>query len=108
MTALRIVIFSLCLVSGSAALAHGGGLDSYGCHNNRKQGGYHCHRGPLAGQSFESKEQMLKEAKRPLRRRHGRTKFSTELLKERVDHVQEPDLLRYRMSWLCLLRHGIC
>lgn len=24
--------------------SHGGGLDSYGCHHNRKQGGYHCHR----------------------------------------------------------------
>lgn len=23
---------------------HGGGLDSKGCHNDRKRGGYHCHR----------------------------------------------------------------
>ena len=23
---------------------HGGGLNSEGCHNNRKTGGYHCHR----------------------------------------------------------------
>ena len=41
------------------ALAHGGGLDAYGCHHNRKAGGYHCHRGPLAGQSFGSKDEML-------------------------------------------------
>jgi len=40
--------------------AHGGGLDRYGCHHNRKQGGYHCHRGELAGQHFQSKEEMLK------------------------------------------------
>lgn len=39
------------------ALAHGGGLDGQGCHHNRKAGGYHCHRGPLAGQSFQSKEE---------------------------------------------------
>lgn len=39
--------------------AHGGGLDGYGCHNNRKQGGYHCHRGPMAGQSFGSQAEML-------------------------------------------------
>jgi hypothetical protein len=39
---------------------HGGGLDSYRCHHNRKAGGYHCHRGPLAGQSFASQEEMLK------------------------------------------------
>ena len=27
------------------AVAHPGGLNSEGCHNNRKTGGYHCHRG---------------------------------------------------------------
>ena len=26
------------------AYAHGGGLNKDGCHNNRKTGGYHCHR----------------------------------------------------------------
>jgi hypothetical protein len=26
-----------------AVLAHGGGLNKDGCHNNRKTGGYHCH-----------------------------------------------------------------
>lgn len=35
--------------------AHGGGLDSNGGHNNRKTGGYHYHRGPMAGQSYTSK-----------------------------------------------------
>ncbi|QNN68245.1 excalibur calcium-binding domain-containing protein [Sphingomonas lutea] len=29
----------------SGASAHGGGLNSEGCHNNRKTGDYHCHRG---------------------------------------------------------------
>lgn len=24
--------------------AHGGGLNAQGCHNDRKNGGYHCHR----------------------------------------------------------------
>lgn len=24
--------------------AHGGGLNAEGCHNDRKNGGYHCHR----------------------------------------------------------------
>lgn len=28
------------------ALAHGGGLNAEGCHNNRKTGDYHCHRAP--------------------------------------------------------------
>lgn len=26
------------------AIAHGGGLNSEGCHHNRKTGDYHCHR----------------------------------------------------------------
>jgi hypothetical protein len=43
-----------------AASAHGGGLDSYGCHNDRKAGLYHCHRGPCQGQTFESKTEMLR------------------------------------------------
>jgi hypothetical protein len=30
------------------AIAHPGGLNAQGCHNNRKTGGYHCHRGPSA------------------------------------------------------------
>lgn len=30
------------------AAAHSGGLNAEGCHNNRKTGGYHCHRGSKA------------------------------------------------------------
>ena len=33
------------------AVAHPGGLNAEGCHNNRKTGGYHCHRGPSAAPS---------------------------------------------------------
>ncbi len=39
------------------AFAHPGGLNSEGCHNNRKTGDYHCHRGPSAGAS-RSKSQV--------------------------------------------------
>ena len=51
---LLLITFSFA-VAGELAYAHGGGLDSLGCHNDRKQGEYHCHRGELAGQSFASK-----------------------------------------------------
>lgn len=39
-------VFCLLLVwsFSPAALAHGGGLNAEGCHNNRKTGDYHCHR----------------------------------------------------------------
>lgn len=33
------------------ALAHGGGLNAEGCHNERKTGGYHCHRAPAVAPS---------------------------------------------------------
>lgn len=33
------------LLIGGTADAHPGGLDAEGCHNDRKRGGYHCHRG---------------------------------------------------------------
>lgn len=45
---MRILIMTGVLLASSAASplsAHPGGLNVEGCHNNRKTGGYHCHRG---------------------------------------------------------------
>ena len=53
-------LLAITLVSPSVALGHGGGTDSLGCHNDRQRGGYHCHNGPLNGQSFSSKEEALR------------------------------------------------
>jgi len=45
------ITLSICLLLlapialASSAHSHGGGLDRYGCHTNRKTGAYHCHRG---------------------------------------------------------------
>lgn len=39
---LHVPILTLFLTS--TAYPHGGGLDAKGCHNDRKRGGYHCHR----------------------------------------------------------------
>jgi hypothetical protein len=50
----------LILAMNSLVLAHGGGLDSLGCHNDRKAGNYHCHRGPLAGKVFKNKAEAEK------------------------------------------------
>lgn len=52
-------VLVLLTTNSGLAFAHGGGLDSYGCHNDRKNGGYHCHRGQLAGHSFSSKSEMM-------------------------------------------------
>jgi len=37
-----------------AAHGHGGGLDDRRCHSDSDTGRYHCHQGPLEGQSFRS------------------------------------------------------
>lgn len=55
---LLLVLLISILAPGSAA-PHGGGLDAYGCHHDRKHGGYHCHRGEFSGRSFTSKAEML-------------------------------------------------
>jgi len=39
------LIVSMMFVPPDDAAAHPGGLNGQGCHNNRKTGDYHCHRG---------------------------------------------------------------
>lgn len=64
--AFRIEFIALCLASllmmstvmtafvgPTPAEAHPGRLAADGCHNDRKNGGRHCHGGPSAGQSKE-------------------------------------------------------
>lgn len=45
------------LLFAAPVLAHGGGLNAEGCHNNRKTGGYHCHRGGATKLSSASRPQ---------------------------------------------------
>lgn len=57
------VLFSFAVlgagVPASRAAAHPGGLNAEGCHNNRKTGGYHCHRGgPARGASKPRKARL--------------------------------------------------
>jgi hypothetical protein len=54
-----LLTLSAVVLTAGPVRAHSGGLDSYGCHHDRKHGGYHCHRGPLAGQSYVSQQEML-------------------------------------------------
>ena len=41
MKKLMVVIFTLTFAS--TAMAHSGGTNSEGCHNDTKRGTYHCH-----------------------------------------------------------------
>jgi len=62
--AMRIAALAVLLAIPALARAHGDKLDSHGCHKNRSAGGYHCHKGPFAGRSFMSKDEMLREQAR--------------------------------------------
>lgn len=43
---MQTVLVATCLLLvATSAWAHGGGLNAEGCHHDRKNGGYHCHRG---------------------------------------------------------------
>ncbi|WP_330163021.1 excalibur calcium-binding domain-containing protein [Xanthomonas translucens] len=46
-----IVVFAILitLLAPALALAHPGGLNAEGCHNNRKTGDYHCHQSAASG-----------------------------------------------------------
>ncbi len=58
MRAKSLIIFLALLFSPSPTLAHRGGLDSFGCHNNRAAGVYECHKGQFSGRSFAGKAKM--------------------------------------------------
>ncbi|MFC5576926.1 excalibur calcium-binding domain-containing protein [Lysobacter niabensis] len=48
MTIQRAALFGFFVLVSEAASAHGGGLNAEGCHHDRKNGGYHCHRAASA------------------------------------------------------------
>lgn len=64
-TSFSLLCVSLALgCSCGQALAHGGGLNSDGCHNDRKKGGYHCH-GAGTGTSSSQKSSVPMPSPRP-------------------------------------------
>jgi micrococcal nuclease len=59
LTYLLLLTLLALLLGSTTASPHGGGIDRYGCHHDRKHGGYHCHRGEFSGRSFASQAEML-------------------------------------------------
>ncbi|WP_198291222.1 excalibur calcium-binding domain-containing protein [Methyloversatilis discipulorum] len=53
---LRMLPGALTLLACAGAAAHPGGLNAEGCHNNRRTGDYHCHRGAPARTSSSATE----------------------------------------------------
>lgn len=52
----------LALAPAQPVLAHGGGLNAQGCHNQRSTGGYHCHRSPQAAAPTPRAQPLLSSA----------------------------------------------
>jgi len=46
MGAIKLAGISAAVMVAWPASSHPGGLDKDGCHHDRKNGGYHCHRAP--------------------------------------------------------------
>ncbi|WP_369941703.1 excalibur calcium-binding domain-containing protein [Xanthomonas medicagonis] len=53
-TAIVICATLITLLAPALALAHPGGLNAEGCHNNRKTDEYHCHQGGASGSRTSS------------------------------------------------------
>ena len=49
------------LLPAVAAAHPAGAFDRYGCHDDKRDGTYHCHRGPYSGVTFASKSAMMKQ-----------------------------------------------
>jgi endonuclease/exonuclease/phosphatase family metal-dependent hydrolase len=47
------------MIFSATAYAHSGGTDAHGCHNDKKRGGYHCHKGSWNGLKFSNKAEGL-------------------------------------------------
>lgn len=70
-----MMLFVLSLITGEAR-AHGGGLNKDGCHNDRQNGGYHCHRGsspaPAERRSLPANQLAPPNHPAPAQPRNGR------------------------------------
>jgi hypothetical protein len=75
---------SLAVLVPSLAWAHGGGVDAYGCHHDKKAGDYHCHQGKLKGRSFKSQDTML-AAHPEMRSEEGKKSAGERAKKEKAE-----------------------
>jgi hypothetical protein len=57
--------FGLLFLTRSFVDSHTGMVDGYGCHRAPKNEGFHCHQGPYAGRSFKSREEFLRQLRKP-------------------------------------------
>jgi hypothetical protein len=58
--AFALIVVLLIALCNRPALAHGGGIDAYGGHNDNKKGNYHSHQGNCTGRTFDSKADAIR------------------------------------------------
>jgi len=60
----KLILATIAILAFSSfALAHPGGTDAYGGHNDKSTGTYHVHDGPLKGREYNTRENMIKALK---------------------------------------------
>ena len=64
--AVRLCI-GVALAAPALSFAHGGGLNADGCHNDKKSGGYHCHRAPAVANSLPAVSNVAPQLTTPAR-----------------------------------------
>jgi len=87
--AVVLAAFSLVAVP-VLALAHPGGVDATGGHRETATGTYHFHKGPLAGQSFPTKEAAQEALRRFLENQQQKIEPAAPMPKERQPEVVKP------------------
>lgn len=69
-----VLVVVLAVLLGGPVAAHPGGLNSEGCHNNRKTGGYHCHGAPRVRVTPAVTRPAPRQTRRPAPARSWTTK----------------------------------
>ncbi len=92
-----LTVLTFSCTSTYTASAHGGGMDGYGGHNNRKAGNYHFHKGPLAGRAFDSKAEAIRALNR-IRKKESEPAPSTRFGPKAGTALDGPSLLGIRIA----------
>jgi len=58
-THFALLVAGLWALLSSYSFGHGGGVNQYGCHRQSSTNTYHCHSGPLDGQTFATEQALI-------------------------------------------------
>ena len=87
---LAVAFTLLCLAIPTSVVAHSGGLDKNGCHNNNTKHNFECHEGLLKGQTFKSREEAMKALEKKKKEVAASRKAGTSTPKAQTTQKQSP------------------